>query len=227
VVTPPGGAFSPGLSADGREVTYHTFRGTARQIMVVNTDGSNPRQLTDDSTQQALNPQMSRNGLRIAYGTNPWAGDDPRAGVYVISRPDLTGEWGEPVLELPGGFLPQWSPVADELVMIGAGGNITIKPLGGPARVVIGPGDGLGLSRLGRPSWFNDGRSIFFTAFDAEGNQGLYRVAATGGVPTLLIALDEPRWSLRSQDILVRGGTAYFAFSEVESDIWVADLVEQ
>jgi Tol biopolymer transport system component len=229
VTTSPGGAFSPGLSADGGEVAYHTFVGTGRQVMLVNIDGSNPRQLSDDSTQQALNPSVSSDGLRVAYGTNPWAAEDPRAGVYVVSRPDLSGEWGQPVLLQQGGFGPQWSPVADELVMTTSpdgmrpDGGIAVVTLDGTARFVTRPDDGL--HKLFSPDWSGDGRSIYFTATDDGGSPGFYRVPAAGGIPVLVVTFDEPSMSIRSRGAVVRGGNAYFSIAEVESDIWVADLV--
>ena len=125
--------------------------------------------------------------------------------------------------------------MADELAVIGPAtpgtrgsgqrASVLVVGLDGSRRTVVD--SAAGLRTLRAPRWSDDGRSIYFTAIDGAGNRGVYRVPATGGTPVLVVAFDEPSMTLRSNGVTIRGGTVFFALGEVESDIWVADLVEQ
>ena len=231
VTRDPGGDFSPDFSPDGRQITWHSTRKGTRDVYVINADGSDERRLTSDE-EQSYNPAFSPDGLRIAYGNGPWSGaygDGVSLTVHVLSRERLDAPWQAPArLPIEKGYGPRWSPDGSRLVygVRGSRNGIGIFPLGGTPRTVIAAGT-IGLQNLTWPEWSADGRTIYFRAFSPDGIEGVYMVAANGGAPRLLVRFDDPAMSVFGGAVLAGNGMFYFAVGEVESDIYVMDLVRK
>ncbi len=75
LTVPPGRNSDPSLSADGRKIAFVSNRTGTRQIYVMNPDGSNQIQLTNEADN--ITPAISPNGRRIAFASN-------RTGIYKI-----------------------------------------------------------------------------------------------------------------------------------------------
>jgi hypothetical protein len=99
-------------------------------------------------------------------------------------------------------------------------------PLGGTPRMVVAGGTS-GLRNLTWPEWSSDGQLIYFRAIGADGVEGVYQIAAGGGAPRLLVRFNDPAMSVFGGAVLPGKGMFYFAVAEIESDIYVMDLVRK
>ena len=72
-----------------------------------------------------------------------------------------------------------------------------------------------------------DGRTIYFRAFGPDGIEGVYEIAANGGAPRLLVGFADPAMSVFGGAVLAGNSIFHFAVGEVESDIYVMDLVRK
>jgi Tol biopolymer transport system component len=213
--------FSPDPSPDNREIAFHTIRNTTRDIYVVGIDGSGERALVDDGA-ESFHPAYSPDGLTIAYSDLATT-----STTRVIRRKSLDAEWGPPeTLPIPNGFGPRWSPDGRYIAYFthARPGGIGIYELGGTARQLMPP-DTFGLEYPSWPEWSADSRSIYFRAFDADDAEGLYQVDLAGGRPRLLIRFDDPTRTVFLGAIPHDGKRFYFAAGELESDIYLMDLV--
>ena len=207
--------FAPSFSGDGSQITFHSTRNGTRDIYVINTDGSGEQRLTTDSA-ESFNPAFSSDGLRIAYGNS---GNT----LHLLERAARGEPWKGPTkLPVPGGYAPRWSPDSKQLAfdIRSASGGIGVMSLGGATRVIY---QGVG----NWPEWSPDGRSIYF--FGAEGNVPvLYEIPATGGTPRLALRFDVPRLRLmRAGPPSFGNGLVYLVLTELESDIYVMELVRR
>lgn len=225
VTRDPGDDFQPDLSGDGREITFHSTRNATRDIYVINADGSGERRLTSDAG-ESYNPAFSRDGLAISYGQ---LGLD--AGIWMLRRADRGAPWGAPErLDVDrSAFATGWSPDGTRLVYdisrVGQGG-LGIFTLGGTGRPV--PIDRSTIRPpILWPEWSADGARIYFRAFGMDGVEGVYEVAVAGGVPRLLVRFDEPAMSVWPGAAVAGNGRFYFAVGQIESDIYVMELVRK
>jgi TolB protein len=214
-----GDDFAPNFSGDGSQITFHSTRHGPRAIYLINADGSGEQRLTSDAG-QSLNPAFSPDGLRIAYGTREIA-------LHLLERASITDAWQGPTrLPVPNGYAPRWSPDGTRLAydIRRDSSGIGVFTLGGTARTIV-----RGTPTLSSPSfpeWSPDGDAIYFAALDANNLRGLYRVAATGGTPQLVVRFDSPQLQLQGgSPVSVGNGMIYVVLRELESDIYVMDLV--
>jgi Tol biopolymer transport system component len=219
----PGDDFAPDLARDGRQIAFHSTRNATRDIYVVNLDGSDERRLTTDA-EQSYFAAFSPDGRSIAYGNNPsWT-------VNLVRRDAPGGPWGRPErLPIDSGFVPKWSPDGTRLLYAfrSAGGGIGIYPLGGtPRKVILAPA--AGLLNPNWPEWSADGQRIYFRAIGPDNVEGIYEVAPTGGVPRLLVRFDDPALSVFTfSPVKVGNGKFYLSLGQIESDIYMMDLVRE
>jgi eukaryotic-like serine/threonine-protein kinase len=216
--------FAPHFSGDGTQLTFHSPRNGPRNIYAINADGSG-EQRVNDVTAESFNPAFSPDGLRIAYG-------DFNNTLQLMERDSRTAPWRGPTqLAAPDGYAPRWSPdgraVAYHLRTASGGigsGGIGVLPIGGTARVLVSSTPQL--RDLAWPEWSPDGRSIYFIGTGANNERGIYRVNAAGGTPQLVVRADAPSLQLFSSGpVSVGNGMLYFTMRELESDIFVVDLV--
>ncbi|MCE2449614.1 MAG: PD40 domain-containing protein [Candidatus Latescibacteria bacterium] len=90
-LTDSAGYRSPSWSLDGQHIAYVSRRGShgKAEIYVMDSDGSNPRRLTDHSANYR-SPSWSPDGQHIAFESNR----DGDWGIYVMDIASYTG--GEP-----------------------------------------------------------------------------------------------------------------------------------
>ncbi|GAB4248607.1 MAG: hypothetical protein OHK005_15200 [Candidatus Methylacidiphilales bacterium] len=161
-----------------------------KEIFVMDMDGGNVRQLTNDGV-LSLGPKFSSDGQRIAYTSYKSGYPD----VWII---DLAAGNKRRVAFFPGSNLgPAFSPDGSTLsVVLSKDGNTelyTISAEGGsPNRLTRTRGT------ESRPTWSPDGQQIAFVS-DDRGSPQIYLTPAGGGAPRLLQTgstySTEPDWS--------------------------------
>jgi TolB protein len=224
VTRDPGDDFSPDFSADGREIAFYSTRNVNRDIYVINIDGSGERRLTAGAGESSF-PAFAPDGLSIAYSYA--AGDS--SGIWIVRRATLSDPWQAPARLTPVGGTPRWSPDASAVVFAtgSSPAGIRIQRLDGASRVVLEAGPA-GLTNIGQAEWSDDGRLIYFRAVAADGVEGVYQIPVTGGTPRLLVRLDDPAMSVyKGGAVLAGNGMFYFAVAEIESDVYIMELVRQ
>ncbi len=98
-VTSSARAQQPSWSADGK-IVYLTEETPRKNIWVMNSDGSNPKRLTDSSQQVAnTTPRVSADGRYIVYGSD-------RTGSFQIWRMDIDGNNPKQLTNEPNQSLP-------------------------------------------------------------------------------------------------------------------------
>ncbi|MEO8202186.1 MAG: protein kinase [Gemmatimonadota bacterium] len=215
--------FSPEFSPDGRQITFHSTRNATRDIYIVNIDGSSEQRLTTDA-EESYHPAFSPDGLWIAYGNGSRT-------LGLLHRAALDASWR--IMERQpsdSGFVPRWSPDGSRLVLEIPNSegrvDIAIRPVRGPARILVKAGAG-GIQVPRWPEWSADGRMIYFRDAGSEGTPGIYGVPAAGGTPRLLVRFDDPAQSVLTASVPERNGLFYLSVGEIESDIYLMDLVSK
>jgi Tol biopolymer transport system component len=218
----PGDNFGPGFSPDGKQIAFHSTRNATRDIYIISADGTGEQRLTSDS-EQSTHPSFSPDGLSLAYGTYG-------RSLLLLRRPSLTGPWGKPEpLPARSGYAPTWSPDGSSLTYEdwSDSAGIGLLRLGGTPRLLV-PAGVDGLLRTFRPGWTRDGSHIYFRGQSTGGAEGVYEVASSGGTPRLVVAFDDPSRPVFTGGPVTSGdGMFYFAVGEIESDIYVMDLLPQ
>jgi eukaryotic-like serine/threonine-protein kinase len=216
--------FSPEFSPDGRQIVFHTTRNATRDIFVVNTDGSGEQRLTSDA-EESYHPAFSPDGLWIAYGNGS-------RSLGLLHRAALDAPWQVTERQpTDRGFVPRWSPDGSRLALEvpNREGRVDIvirRVADGTARILIKAGaNGIQYPRW--PEWSEDGKTIYFRDAGNEGTPGIYGVPASGGTPRLLVRFDDPGQSVLTASVPARNGLFYLSVGEIESDIYLMDLVRK
>ena len=222
LTTDPGDDFHPDFSPDGSELTFYSIRHGTRDVFLISADGGNEIRLTD-SPNQEYHPAFSPDGLSIAYQENA-AG---RGYIMVMTRDAIGGEWSAPrqLADVGDGFSEgfRWSPGGRRIVYPRRRHSIVVTTLDGQERVVM-DSSAVGFTGVGWPEWSSDGHDVYFLGADREGTAGLWALAVTGGSPRLMVRFDDPA-RVGSRGISVTPDKLYLSLLELESDIWVMDLV--
>jgi TolB protein len=172
--------FQPSWSPDGRFIAFTSIRTGLSQVYRMRSDGSAQRQLTHafgNCDSPAWSPKNTLIAFHCAMAQTKIS----------VMRPD--GTHIRTLLRKANTLetSPAWSPDG-RVIAFGRGGP-------GPAWAALGiwtvRPDGTALHRLsaagGQPAYSPDGRFVVF-AWNRDGNQELYKVAATGGQPSPLTA---------------------------------------
>jgi len=232
ITTDPGDEGDPALAPNGREIAFVATRRAKSDIFLVGVDGSGERQLTQGEG-AFLNPTFSPDGLRLAFDHD---GAEGGGTIEIVRRAAVGAPWEAPeVTPLDGGFAPNWSPDGSTLVCEEGGpprlvtqgaGALWLYPLGGARRTVFAGGTG-NVFVPKWPFWSADGKRIYFRAFESDGAEGIYEIAATGGMPRRLVRFDDPSRPVFDGAIAAVDGRFYFIVSEFESDVYVMNLVKK
>ncbi|XHR29100.1 MAG: biopolymer transporter Tol [Chthoniobacteraceae bacterium] len=156
----------------GSKIAFISGHGSKKELYLANYDGSNARQLTQDSTISAA-PSISPDGSKIAY-TSYLKG---YADIYLIN---LASGARERIVKFPGtnsgaAFSPDGNRIALTCSRDGNPELYVVDPNGGSARRLTHT-RGVESS----PTWSPDGGEIIYSSDDG-GSPQLYRISAGGG----------------------------------------------
>jgi len=191
---------APAWSPDGTRIAFESYRAGDLDIYIMEADGSNPVNLTEDEPAGDCDPAWSPDGERIAFTS--WRDGDKE--IYVM---DADGSHLRNLTRHPASDeAPAWSPDGRWIAFA--------SQREGPLRLYLVDADGLSpprsLSHLewdGSPSWSPDGRSIVFASRHINDEQSLHIMDVTTGTSLPLPhepALDEsPAWSRKSPSQVV------------------------
>jgi Tol biopolymer transport system component len=149
----------PAWSPDGSQMAFASLRNHCYEVWVMNADGSNERQFTDDCFDN-LAPVWSPDGSKIAF----MKGFDGFSGIYVMDPDgsDARNLTNPPSDSAPIHALPDWSPngariVWDRSVDFGPSDIWKMAADGSQKdRLTFSPG------HEAHPAWSPDGGKIIF-----------------------------------------------------------------
>jgi TolB protein len=153
-------------------ITYSFAMSGTPQIWVINSDGTNPIQITDSGANYA--PNLSKDGTKIVFS----GGNEQWAQIFSISPNDTNLI---KLTSLPdGGYEPSWSPDGKKIAFHG---NFQTGQQG----IYVMNSDGSSITRLTdkvdtRASLSPDGKKIAFIS-----NNGIFTIDSDGTNRTLLI----------------------------------------
>ena len=195
----PAADFSPVWSPDGHHIAFESDRDDNREIYVMGSDGSNPRNLTNHSAGDFF-PSWSPDGRHIAFHSDR----DGNSEIYVM---DSDGSNPRRLTNDPAkDRVPSWSP---------DGRHIAFRSeRDGNSEIYVMDSDGSNPRNLTNhsagdffPSWSPDGRHIAFESY-RDGNGEIYVMGSDGSNPRNLTnhsAWDFfPSWSPDGRHIAFR-----------------------
>jgi len=218
----PGDDFLPAWSPDGQEIAFYSWRRGNRDLAVMMADGSRFQQLTDDPASESY-PDWSPDGLRLVF-TSEKTG---RGELFVISRENKQAKWGVPrQMTSTGALQPcKWSPDGRLIVYTNGTSGLWIIPAeGGEPRELVGGRDSAIPAVPWYPAWSKDGRTVYYTGYDADRQASFWSVPVSGGKPKLLVKFDDPSRQSSRYEFATDGEKFYFTLAKYESDIWVGEL---
>jgi len=211
----PGDEFSPSLSPDGTQLVYHAWHGVSREIYLQPLDGGPVEQLTISPEQEAR-PRWSPDGRALT-----WYDVAIPGGVWV-SRPDANGRWTARRLAL--GFWSAWSPDGALLSYSTgrSGGHPMVVPADSGAPRDLMPG--AEWPQVTTSGWSADGRTVYFKGVDSTGATDIWALPRAGGIPKLMVRLDDPTLTPERHTFAVGAGAFFFTRYDRQSDVWVMRL---
>ena len=184
---------APAWSPDGQTIAFNRNEGDNR-LVIINADGTNPRQVSTSLPLSAAEIEWSPEGKRLRFETNFGA-------TYVVQvfNPDGSVSMAAPVAL--GNFEDaRWSPDGSKLVASGAVSGVfgvyTLSP-DGATRTLLRPAANIATPH---PVWSPDGAKVAYVDFVGGSTEVLVVNAAPGSTPvnvTNTPGEDEsvPEWS--------------------------------
>ncbi len=182
------GSWSP----DGRRIAFAVMLEGDLEVFVMDADGGNARQLTNDTTMDYL-PAWSPDGRRLAFVSIP-PGPRQRHDIHVMNA---DGSGRRVLMEAPASeeMTPRWSADGRRILFAtNRDGNWEVYAVaaegGDPQRLTQDPGADMA------PMFSPDGRSIGFTS-DRGGARRLWVMRADGTNPAPIPqdGVASPAWS--------------------------------
>jgi Tol biopolymer transport system component len=73
--------------------------------------------------------------------------------------------------------------------------------------------------------WAPDGRTLYYKAFDANGQSGIWALPSRGGAaPRPILRFDDPERQSTRPEFATDGRRLFFTLTEREGDIWEMEL---
>ena len=200
-------------SPDGNTVAFIPKEGENKKVWVVPTDGGERKQVgVGAGTDVAMVWSPDSRQMAIASGS------DEEVDIWVVP---LNGGSPRLLIEAPGVDTdPDWSPDGSQIVF--ASNRPREGQTEGVRNLWVVPAAG------GEATWLAEGHSPHWspngTQITCMWRNDICTIPATGGLPTVLLAVNNehasPRWSPDGQQIM------YLARKRTEPDIWIADVGE-
>jgi Tol biopolymer transport system component len=166
-------------------------------------DGSPPHRVAEDLQLVLLDPSFSLDGARMAFSGLGSSLLDPSLNDWSVYVADADGTDRASIIRVDQdsnagkGFHPIWSPRGDRIAYLWSLGtdgpwDYVYRPRAVDLRVVdLATGVTRSLAELDRSSqvfgWSPAGDALLFRRLDDNGGVSLWRVAITGGPPTVLV----------------------------------------
>ncbi len=137
ITTLEGAASHPSWSPDGNSIVFSADVDGDQEILIINPDGSSPRQLTDN-TARDFDPSFSPDGKQIVYASDV---DSPGfTEIYVMNTNggDITR-----LTEVPNCYSPAWSPDGAHIAYVSdqqGDGDIYVMDANGQGPVLLNSG---------------------------------------------------------------------------------------
>jgi len=158
----------------GTKLAYVNRVGRFKELFVMNVDGSNPKQLTEDKG-LAISPSWSPAGDRLVYTS--YRTRRPELYLIAPSGGKPTRVTTRPGLELGAEFSPDGTILISSARSAGDS-NLVLFDFRGNVKKQLTRGSAINVS----PSWSPDGSHFVFCSNRAGGPQ-IYRMNAEGGSP--------------------------------------------
>lgn len=168
----------PMLSPDGTKIVYCSQRETIySQVYVMNSDGTNPKRLTDARGGSACGPAWSHDGRKIAYYAFALSQPSRNPEIWVM---DSDGANAKKLTE--HGMDPSWSADAKQIAFASHRDGIF--------QIYAMNSDGSNVRRLTKhnaedssPAWAPDGASIAYISQTSDDRRGLFLMGPNGEDP--------------------------------------------
>jgi len=165
----------PVLSPDGAKIAYCSSRDDIySQIYVVNSDGSDPKRITNIRTGDAGGPAWSHDGKKIAFYAFALTNPSRNPEIWVM---DADGSNQKRLVD--HGLDPTWSPDGRQIAFA--------SKRDGPFQIYVMNADGSNARRLTKhnaedanPAWAPDGAAIAFISATGDDRRGLFIMGADG-----------------------------------------------
>jgi serine/threonine protein kinase len=215
----PSDDFVPRWSPDGSKIAFHSFREGNRDIYLMTKDGGSIRPLTKNPSHE-FSASWSPDGSKIVFFSDRTG----RTELYVISKKDKG--WGEPEqITFDGGNFALWSPIDDSISYLAEDRIKIISYENRKTKTIVRIQKTHDYSEPKYAIWSLDGEKIYYGALNDKGIGGIWSVPVKGGEPELKIVFDDPQISLTMNNISTDGNRFYFAPKEMESNVWIMDLI--
>ncbi len=211
LTTDPADDFGPTWSVDGSEIVFYSYRGgIARQLLIMPSEGGPQTRIAEG---ELSSPEWSWDGTMVAVRKRP---DN---ALVLVRR--ISGGWSTPEIVVPRGLIGSyfaWSPDDQSIAYTSAEGLSVVSVAAGTSRLIVPMQERSGQFH---PQWSADGRTIYYID---NTSSGIFAIAAAGGGSRPIVQFDPARpWHRYTFQALK--GHFYFTLGEMESDLWVADLV--
>jgi serine/threonine protein kinase/Tol biopolymer transport system component len=221
LTTHPSDDFAPGWSPDGEKIVFHSFRTGNRDIFVMSKDGELIEQITDDPSHE-MGPVFSANGKQISFSSDR----SGRFEHYIVTQ-DRSG-WSEPDQITSEGCSSARGSYAANIIAYVAENSLRIFSLDDrKEKTLVESHDALKTPRPRFPGWSADGKTIYYSAVDGRGVEGIWAVPVEGGEPGLKVISDDPYFKLALLGLSTDANRFYFPMRLIESNVWVLDLISK
>ncbi|MDE0300991.1 MAG: hypothetical protein OXN17_20345 [Candidatus Poribacteria bacterium] len=176
----------PSWSPNGRKIAYVEHDGQDWDIYVMDSDGTDPRNISRDKRQN-WKPSWSPYGNRISFGTwmNPWGADRLESDIFVMNADgaDLINLTKNP---RANNSSPSWSPDGKKIAYRASPKPFLWLP---PYNIYLMNADGTNPTILTKqdrwtyewnPAWSPDSRKLAFVKYTLDGYKDIFTINADG-----------------------------------------------
>jgi TolB protein len=210
-------------SPDGQTVLYHTFLNGNRDVYAVPASGGEPVPLV-------ISPAHDRDGNWYPDRRRLLFASDRSGRFELYAQARIGNGWGPPTqLTDSGGIAPYFSPDGQWILFLHGVRTGIIPSNGGRTADLVFSGPLAGReAAVISAAWAEDSHHVLL-AMDADstGEQQVWSMPLDGGVPRMVIRLDDRRVGFGRGSMVARGGSLYFLMLRSDSDIWTAELAER